>query len=201
MVFRGTFTAILVCLATLTATTSLAHPHVFFTASVEVVFDDEGLAGFEMTWVFDEMFSNMMIMDFDANGNGEFEGSEVRALKEANFSNLRNFSYFTHVTINGKPFTVEYVKDFSASIQDGRMTYRFFVPCHVSATESFKRIYLSVYDQTYYCNVQLKGKPVSYVNNDSFVVNHSIDINRDKAYYYGQIHPEEIALRFKRSNG
>lgn len=201
MVQRKALIGIATFLACLVAGTSWSHPHVFFTTSVDVVFDDKGLSGFEMTWVFDEMFSNMIILDFDANGNKTLEDPEAKKLEQTYFANLRKFNYFTHIKINGTPFKVDYVKDFSASIQDGQLTYRFFVPCHVAANASFKTIRLSVYDQTFYCSVFLKDDPVSYANSETMVVDHSIHANRDEAYYFGQVVPDEIALRFKNKNG
>jgi ABC-type uncharacterized transport system substrate-binding protein len=57
-----------VCLVLLMPCSASAHPHVYVDARVDVVFDDKGLAGFKVTWVFDEMFSNMIAYDFDTNG-------------------------------------------------------------------------------------------------------------------------------------
>jgi len=45
------------------------------------------------------------------------EDPEVTKLEQSYFVNLRKSSYFTHITIDGKPFKVDSVKDFSASIQ------------------------------------------------------------------------------------
>ena len=45
----------------------------FIDSWVTVVFDEKGLEGFKIRWVFDEMFSSMMIMDFDTSQNGRFE--------------------------------------------------------------------------------------------------------------------------------
>jgi len=44
---------------------ALSHPHVFIYNSIKVVFDKKGLVGFRVKWVFDEMFSNMLIYDFE----------------------------------------------------------------------------------------------------------------------------------------
>lgn len=179
---------------------SWSHPHVFFDSTVTVVFDEKGVAGFKITWVFDEMFSSMMILDFDKNGNGRFEQPEIEDIKNGAFSNLRHFDYFTHIGINGKPFKVKHITDFSAEISDDVMIYQFFVPCHISAAETFKEVCLSVYDHTFYCSVFLSDDPVTYETGGPYQIEHRIETNRDKAYYYGQIYPEEIRLRFRRKN-
>ncbi len=138
------------------AVTSWSHPHVFLSNTVQVVFDEKGVAGFTIRWIFDEMFSSMIILDFDKNGDNRFEPSEIDNIKQDAFSNLRNFNYFTHITIKGTAFKVRYVTDFTAEIIDDALVYQFFLPCHVHATETFKEVRFSVYDHTFYCDVALE---------------------------------------------
>ena len=181
--------------------TSWSHPHVFLYSTVKIVFDEKGLAGVQVNWVFDEMFSSMIILDFDKNGNGRFELSESENVKKGAFENLRQFDYFIHIKIDGKLFKVKYVKDFSAEISQGKMAYQFFVPCHVRAEENAKEIKLSIYDSTFYSSVFWQKNPVSYENRHVYEVEHTIKKNRDEAYYYGQVYPEEIILKFRQKNG
>ena len=177
------------------------HPHVFLYNSIKVVFDEKGLAGFEVKWVFDEMFSNMIIHDFDKNRNGKFETDEIGEIKKGAFSNLSNFDYFTHIKIGGKPFKVKFVKDFSARIIDNALIYQFFVPCHVGAISSFKEIRISIYDNSFYCSVFLTRNPVDFKNASLYELHHRIGKNKKEAYYYGQVYPEEIIVRFRRKVG
>ena len=177
-----------------------AHPHVFLYSTVTIVFDDAGLAGFRVKWRFDEMFSSSILLDFDKNGNKRFEPPEIQAVEAGAFANLKQFNYFMHVRINGKPFEVQYVTDFSAAMEDDKLVYRFFVPCHVTAIETFKQVSLSIYDQTYYSSVFWADAPVAYKNADAYVVNHHIEKNKDEAYYYGQVYPEEVRLRFRQNH-
>ncbi|MBN1546191.1 MAG: DUF1007 family protein [Syntrophaceae bacterium] len=180
------------------AVTSWSHPHVFLSNTVQVVFDEKGVEGFTIRWIFDEIFSSMIILDFDKNGNNRFEPSEIENVKQGAFTNLRNFDYFTHITINGTEFKVRYVTDFTAEILNDALVYQFFVPCHVQATETFKELRISVYDHTFYCDVALEENSVTYQRQDSYEIVQQIGTNNDKAYYYGQIYPEEITLKFRR---
>ena len=199
MVRRKVLTiGILLFLLVWPAVTSWSHPHVFLYNAVNVVFDEKGIAGFSIRWVFDEMFSSMIILDFDKNGNNRLEPSEIEDIKRGAFSNLRKFDYFTHITINGTVFKVQYVTDFSAEILEGTLVYQFFVPCHVPAIDTFKEIRVSIYDHTYYCSVFLAENPLTYEKRNAYEIEHRIETNQEEAYYYGQIHPEEITLRFKR---
>ena len=54
-----------------------AHPHVFIVQRINIVFDDQGLAGFRIHWRFDDMFSSMIAGDHDRNQNGHLESQEV----------------------------------------------------------------------------------------------------------------------------
>lgn len=180
---------------------SWSHPHVFVDSAVTVVFDEKGVAGFKIRWEFDEMFSSMIILDFDTNGNNRFEPSEIEEVRNGAFSNLRTFDYFTHVRINGEPFKVKCVTDFSAEIADGILIYRFFVPCHVRAGTVSTEIALSIYDRTFYSSVFLVENPVTYENGEGYDVEHRIEEDPGEAYYYGQVYPETITLRFKRHDG
>lgn len=177
-----------------------SHPHVFVYSAVDVVFDDAGLVGFLVKWRFDEMFSSTIIMDFDKNSNNKLEASEIKAIEKGAFSNLKEFDYFSHVNINEKPFKVRFVTDFSADIVNGKLGYRFFIPCHVTAIATEKTITLSIYDQTFYSSVFWVKNPVTCVNAEPYTVNHLIEKDRDNAYYFGQMYPEQIILRFKQKN-
>ena len=194
------FIGLQVLILSIPAFTSWSHPHVFLYSTVKVVFDDKGLSGVQVDWVFDEMFSSMIILDFDKNSNRKFEPAEIESVKNGAFENLRQFDYFIHIKIDGKPFKVKYVKDFSAEIIEGKMAYRFFVPCHVRAEGSSKEVRLSIYDSTFYSSVFLQKNPITYENRNAYKVEHSIKKNRAEAYYYGQVYPEEIILKFRQKN-
>ena len=72
---------------------SFSHPHVFVYSSIKIVFDEKVLTGFKVKWAFVDMFSNMIINDFDKNKNGSFETSEIEAIKNEAFSNLKQLNF------------------------------------------------------------------------------------------------------------
>ena len=176
-----------------------AHPHVFIDNTVTIVFDHSGLTGIRVKWVFDEMFSSMIIHDYDTNKDGTFSHDEIEKIKNGAFSNLGSYHYFTYLKINGEEFIVKYVKDFSADLNSNKVVYNFFIPCHVSATSSYKEIKLSMYDSTYYTDIMLANQnPVSFVNTSLIEYRYEIQDNTKKAFYYGQVFPQEIILTFKK---
>lgn len=180
---------------------SFSHPHVFVHSSIKIVFDEKGLTGFKVKWAFDDMFSNMIINDFDKNKNSSFEPSEIEVIKNEAFSNLKEFDYFTYIKVNAKPFKVVFFKDFSAEIKDNILIYRFFVPCRVQAVSSFKEVRISIYDISFYSSVFLIKDPIGFENASPYEHHFRIGKNKTEAYYYGQVCPEEITLKFRLKNG
>ena len=77
------------------ATKTLSHPHIFVDCTLSFVFDENGFAGIKERWVFDEMFSSMILNDFDKDRNLSLDSQEIVAIKKGAFSNLKNFNYFT----------------------------------------------------------------------------------------------------------
>ena len=159
------------------------HAHVWIHNAVIVQFDENGFAGFKEEWVLDEMFSNMIIHDFDGNRDGKFDASEVKKIHKGAFSNLKKFSYFTHVKINGKPFEVKFVTDFNAKIVKNRVVYHFFVPCHIKATSSYKEIRIGVYDTSFYTNVTLFKDQLFFKNDTVYEHHHKVEKNKDIGFF------------------
>jgi ABC-type uncharacterized transport system substrate-binding protein len=175
------------------------HPHIFIDNKVTIVFDEKGLAGFNIDWVFDKIFSASIIHDFDLNGDGIFSKKEIEAIKEGAFSNLSNFNYFCLITINGSVFRVQYVTDFFAAVSEKRVVYKFFVPCHVQGITEFKKVTAAVYDETYFTDIIFDPEEaVRIENGDFFEYSYTLAENKKRAYWGGQIIPTEIHLRFRK---
>jgi ABC-type uncharacterized transport system substrate-binding protein len=177
-----------------------SHPHVFVDGEVTVVFDDKGLAGFRQRWIFDEMFSNTIISSYDKDKNHILDIDEIGKIKKGAFNNLSHYGYFSHVLIDGKKFDVKYVAEFLAAVHNNRLIYTFFVPCHVSAVAQYKNIIFALFDKEYYTDLTLAHDAVSFEGNSHFVVKHEIKRIEKFSFYYGQIIPEGVSIKFKTKN-
>jgi len=174
-----------------------AHPHVFIVERIKIVFDDKGLAGFRIQWEFDDMFTSMIAGDHDKNQNNILESAEVAAIKENAFSYTSNQDYFTFVKIDGKPFKISYINEFSAKLIDTKLVYEFFVPCHVVGTSSMKQVIVASYDPTYYSAIYFaEKKPASMEQGDKFNIRTAIREDASTSIYYGMVHPWALFLEF-----
>lgn len=182
---------------TIFCSVALSHPHVFITQKIKIVFDKQGLAGFSIYWMFDDMFTSMIIGDYDKNQNEALEKSEVALIKKEAFSYVSNYNYFTFVKIDGKPFDVKFIQDFSAELHDKILIYKFFIPCHVIALSNVKNVTIASYDPSYYSAIFFaNNNSVSLDNSESFEVKTIIKEDKSTSIYYGQINPWTLFLNF-----
>jgi ABC-type uncharacterized transport system substrate-binding protein len=176
-----------------------SHPHVFIIQRVVIVFDDKGLAGFGVQWTFDEMFSNMIVGDYDKDQNGSLESDEISAIKDGAFSYISNYHYFTFVKIDGKPFEVKLVRDFWTEVKENKLIYRFFIPCHVAARPSYRHVVVATYDPSYYTAIFYPEKrPATLDNAGKFDVKSAIRQDASTSIYYGMVHPWALFLDFRK---
>jgi len=190
----------IICLTLLSTFCGIArsHPHTFIVQRIKIVFDDKGLAGFKIQWNFDEMFSVMIAGDYDKNQNGILEKNEITLIKNEAFSSLAKYNYFTFIKIGEKPFKVEFIKNFTAILNNNKLSYKFFVPCHVTATNSFKHITVAVYDPSYYSAIFFAEKnPAALDNAEVFEVKTALKEDKSTSIYYDMINPWALFLNFR----
>ncbi len=100
---------------------AFAHPVILIDYTMKVQFDSSGLQGFYETWRFDDVHSTEILKMFDKNGNGQIDPAELPALKRGYFDDLKDYSYFASIVVNGKEVPTREVSDFAATDEDGRM--------------------------------------------------------------------------------
>lgn len=154
----------LVALSTFSAAPALAHPHGFMEAKATLVFDEQGLAGIRQRWVIDPMTTWAVFELIHENGDGKLDSAEVAAIERESFGSIKDYNYFTAVLINGEPFPVEWATDFDAFMEQGKLVYTFFVPCHVAAAPKPHEIKIAIYDPSFFIFVAYVGEGGSGVD-------------------------------------
>jgi len=133
---------------------AFAHPHAFVSCTFSFVMDPQGLAGFRQRWVLDEMTTVSVLDVIDRNRDGILSPEEKQSLRDLSVNSLREFGYFTAVRVNGRPFPVRTITDFSAELKDHRLIYDFRVPCPVTAVPGRRQqVKVAVYDDSFYTYV------------------------------------------------
>ncbi|MEA2111824.1 MAG: DUF1007 family protein [Campylobacterota bacterium] len=111
-----------------------AHPHCFI--DVHPTLNKDSLT---IRWVLDEMSSQMMIMDYDSDGNGKFSEAESKLLFEDTFKSLIKYEYYTYFYSGSKQIATPEVTSFLATIENYQLNYYFTLPLPdmVSSIEFF----------------------------------------------------------------
>jgi ABC-type uncharacterized transport system substrate-binding protein len=129
---------------------SLAHPHIFAEARLEVVAGQDGtVSELRNVWRFDEMFSASVVMDFDKNSNAELDPDELAEVGKTVLESLEEFSYYTTITEDGKTVKVGKPDAINVDYKDGQLLMFFTVkPGEVMPLKG--KLTFGVYDPTMY---------------------------------------------------
>jgi ABC-type uncharacterized transport system substrate-binding protein len=179
------------------ASPAAAHPHVFVENRVAFVFDAGKVTALRLAWAFDEIFSDSLLMQFDADGDGKFDDLESKAVGEGTLPNLKMFHYFTYIFVDGKQLDPIDPAAFAASVDDKRVvTFRMTVPLPQPVDPRTVALAAEIYDREYYVQVDLaEGDPVSLENAGDVPCGATVRDDLESAYFGGVIFPQEIALQ------
>lgn len=177
-----------------------AHPHVWIDSHSEFHFSDGRLDRVSHRWIFDQAFSQSILFDYDSNRNGTIETSENRLIEAEAFSNLRHYGYFTHLEVGGREIEITETEAFQASVENGRLVYRFEIPLDLTVAAGWQRINLGVWDETYFVEVRYDSPAAALygAREEGVEIDLGLRENPGKKYYAGLITPEEIRLAYRR---
>lgn len=109
--------------------------------------------------------------------------------------------YFTFIKINGAAFKVKFVKDFNAVLSNRQLVYEFFIPCHVPASDTVKKVTVASYDPSYYAALSFAdAKPVALEKAEKFAVTTSVREDLNTKIYFDMIHPWTLFLEFRKQS-
>src|SRR4051812_41167900 len=136
-----------------------AHPHVFIDNRVTFVFDAGKVTALRLHWVFDDIFSDDLLNQFDADGNGAFDKLESDAVGNGVLPNLKLFRYFTYIWVDGKQLDPIAPTEFVASADDKRIvTFQMTVPLPQPVDPRTQALAAEINDREFYVEVDLAEK-------------------------------------------
>jgi ABC-type uncharacterized transport system substrate-binding protein len=192
---RAALIVVVVCLAA----PLWAHPHVFIADRLTVVFDKGVLQGISFEWTFDDVFSSMILTDYNPKHNAQLTEAQNAAIKAGAFDNLVSYHYFLAFWIGGKPLKSFSVERFTAIVKDGRtLVYTFFVPLNVPVHAAEQTVLATVYDDSYYVAFDILKTDAVTVQADADVTcSLSIQKTKVKPEWPGQYMPDQLVIAFK----
>lgn len=172
---------------------ALAHPHVFINSKVTLFAEAGSIQKIGNEWTFDEIFTSDMVDNFDLNHDGKFEDNEVDNLRAGFSDDINKLRLANYIMVGDKEIHTQKITDFSARINDGKITISFNIPLPkpIPVTNDFS---IAVYDETYFMEYLLDDqKPVTLKGLDQ--CSYEIYDDEKHPYYYGSVLPQRIRLK------
>ena len=149
----------------------LAHPHTFLDVYANVKSDKNTIKQITFKWTFDDMTSQLLIMEFDQNGNNKIDPNEMEYIQTNYFDYLEKFSYYTDIKIKDKSQVVKPF-NFKSYIKDMKIVYQFDLKFDCDK----KDLKIELYDEDMFTALVLKKEfitskikyKVSDVDNDIY---------------------------------
>jgi ABC-type uncharacterized transport system substrate-binding protein len=173
-----------------------AHPHIWIRATATLQFENGKITGILHEWAFDDFFSNALISDFDKNKDKKFDEAETKELHANAFVTLKEFGYFTHARVDGKPVKIEETKDFAPAIKDGRVIYRFVAVLPKPIDPRTEKFDAGIYDDSYYVDVEVNPQlGVKLVGMGAEACKFAIVEDKSSPLYFGATFARRIEIR------
>ena len=187
-------TGVAAALATFSAPSAEAHPHVWITARAELVFAPDGrLLAIQHHWTFDQGYSAFSVQGLDTSGDGQVSAETLRGLAKENVESLAESSWLTFLKVDGAKQAFEPPNDYSMTYADRQTTLHYVLPLK-QPIKIGRSMRLDVYDPTFFVDfeiaraddaVRLIGAPTGC----------SLDVRRPKAEPTTQA-PQQLSESF-----
>ncbi|WP_431201091.1 DUF1007 family protein [Bradyrhizobium betae] len=163
MGMRALFGLLLAAGLTLAASVAHAHPHVWITATSELVYAPDGsITGVRHAWTFDDMFSAYAVQGLESKTKGAYTREELAPLAQTNVESLKEYAYFTFARADGKKERFNEPVDYFLDYKDAVLTLHFTLP--LKNPVKAKQLVLEVFDRSYFIDFQMaKDNPVKLV--------------------------------------
>jgi ABC-type uncharacterized transport system substrate-binding protein len=168
-VLRQVFRLLLIAAAiALAAGSAQAHPHVWITASSELIYAPDGsITGVRHAWAFDDMFSTYALQGIETKTKGVYSREELGPLAQTNVESLKEFGFFTFAKADGNKAKFLEPIDYFLEYKDAALTLHFTLPLKTPVKS--KELALEVFDPSYFIDftfgdkdpVKLSGAPAA----------------------------------------
>jgi ABC-type uncharacterized transport system substrate-binding protein len=140
-----------------------AHPHVWITATSELIYAPDGsVTGVRHAWTFDDMFTTYALQGIETKTKGVYSREELGPLAQTNVESLKEFAYFTFAKADGKKQKFEEPVDYYLEYKDSALTLHFTLP--LKAPVKPKQLAVEVFDPSFFIDFTLADKdPIKLV--------------------------------------
>src|SRR5258705_1265262 len=140
-----------------------AHPHVWITATSELIYAPDGsITGVRHAWTFDDMFSTYALQGIETKTKGVYSREELGSLAQTNVESLKEFGFFTFARADGKKEKFQEPTDYYLEYKDAALTLHFILPLKTPVKP--KELAVEVFDPAFFIDFKFADKnPVKLV--------------------------------------
>jgi ABC-type uncharacterized transport system substrate-binding protein len=140
-----------------------AHPHVWITATSELLYAPDGsITGVRHAWTFDDMFSSYALQGIETKQKGVYSREELGPLAQTNVDSLKDYAFFTFAKADGKKEKFQEPVDYYLEYKDTALTLHFTLPLKTPIKP--KQLVLEVFDPSFFIDFTLAEKtPIKLV--------------------------------------
>lgn len=140
-----------------------AHPHVWITASSELIYAPDGtVTGVRHAWTFDDMFSTYALQGLETKTKGVYSREDLAPLAQTNVESLKEFDYFTFAKAEGKKQKFLEPVDYFLDYKEGALTLHLTLP--LKTPLKARQLALEVFDPAYFIDFKFSDKdPIKLV--------------------------------------
>jgi ABC-type uncharacterized transport system substrate-binding protein len=140
-----------------------AHPHVWITASSELIYAPDGsITGVRHAWTFDDMFSTYALQGLETKTKGVYTKEELGPLAQTNVESLKEYGFFTFAKADGKKEKFLEPVDYFLEYKDAALTLHFTLPLKTPVKP--KQLAVEVFDPEFFIDFGFAKKdPVTLV--------------------------------------
>jgi len=145
------------------AASAQAHPHVWITATSELIYAPDGsITGVRHAWTFDDMFSTYALQGIETRTKGVYSHEELAPLAQINVESLKEFAFFTFAKADGRKEKFQEPVDYFLEYSDSLLTLHFTLPLKTPVKP--KLLTLDVFDPAFFIDFKFAEKdPVKLV--------------------------------------
>jgi ABC-type uncharacterized transport system substrate-binding protein len=168
------------------ATPASAHPHVWITATSELVYAPDGrITGVRQHWTFDDMLSAFALQGVEAKAKGKYTREELAPIAKVNVESLKEYAYFTYATGDGRKMELgeplpDYWLDYKNEVLTLNLTLPFKQPVKAKALK------IEIYDPTYFIDFELTKDNAVHLLGAPANCKVNVELPREMSYAMGK---------------
>ncbi len=129
-----------------------SHPHINIHAYTYYYFDNKGLIGLYVQWIYDPLFSSQIIYECDTDEDMVLSADEIEQVRSYYFTRLSSDGCFTRITLDRTDIPIPTPLNFSAAIdkEDEVVIFTFYLPLEEPYSRGKNRLTVAFADPTNY---------------------------------------------------